>query len=251
MIDLLTLSKKEIKNFLKIRKQTLVPPIIMAVLYILIFWKFIWEQVNIIDGVSYINFIFPWLLMMSVIMWSYALTSFWFFSSKMFKSLEELLVSSISYSKIIIWFCIAWMVRWFLVGILVFLVSLILVDINIYSYFYLFLFIFLTSIVFSLAGLLNGIFAKNFDDVNVVPSFIITPLIYLGWVFYSIEMLSDFWKTLSQFNPILYMINGLRYAFIWISDVNIYISIAILLVFILVLYLASYFLLKKWYWIKS
>lgn len=251
MIDLLTLAEKEIKNFLKIWKQTLVPPVITAVLYILIFWKFIWEQVSIVPWISYINFIFPGLLMMSVIMWSYAITSFWFFSSKMFKSLEELLVSSISYRKIILWYCLAWITRWFLVWLLVFIVSLLLVNISIFSYFYLFLFIILTSIVFSLAWLLNWIFAKSFDDVNIVPSFIITPLIYLGWVFYSIDMLSPFWSSVSQFNPILYMINWLRYAFIWISDVNIYYSIAILVSLILILYFFCLYLLKKGYGIKT
>lgn len=251
MIDLLTLTKKEIINFLKIWKQTIVPPVISAVLYILIFWKFIWNQISDVDWVSYINYIFPWLLMMSVIMWSYALTSFWFFSSKMFKSLEELLVSSISYTKIIFWFCLAWIARGFLVWISVFLFSLLLVEISIYSYFYLFLFVFLTSLVFSLAGLLNWIFAKSFDDVNIVPSFVITPLIYLGWVFYSIDMLSPFWASLSQFNPILYMINGLRYAFIWVSDVNIYYSLIILVSLIIILFSFCLYLLKKWYWIKS
>jgi ABC-2 type transport system permease protein len=225
--------------------------VISAVLYILIFWKFIWEKITIIPWINYIDFIFPWLLMMSIIMWSYSLTSFWFFSSKMFKSIEELLVSSISYNKIIIWYCLAWISRWILVWISVFLVSLLLVQINITSYFYLFLFVFLTSIVFSLAWLLNWIFAKNFDDVNIFPSFVITPLIYLGWVFYSIDMLSPFWQYLSQFNPILYMINWLRYAFIWFSDVNIYYSIIILITFIIVLYSLCLYLLKKWYWIKS
>lgn len=251
MTDLLTLTKKEILNFLKIWKQTIVPPVISAVLYILIFWKFIWEQISIVEWISYIDFIFPWLLMMSIIMWSYSLTSFWFFSSKMFKSIEELLVSSISYKKIIIWFCLAWISRWFFVWVSVFLVSLFLIKININSYFYLFLFIFLTSIVFSLAWLLNWIFAKNFDDVNIFPSFVITPLIYLGWVFYSVDMLSDFWRNLSQFNPILYMINWLRYAFIWFSDVNIYYSIIILVTFIILLYSFCLYLLKKWYGIKS
>jgi len=251
MIDLITLSKKEIINFLKIWKQTIVPPVISAVLYILVFWKFLWEQISVLEWVSYLNFIFPGLLMMSIIMGSYSLTSFWFFWAKMFKNLEELLVSSISYRNIIFWFCLAWIFRWFLVWLAVFLVSLFFVDISIFSYFYLFLFIFLTSIVFSLAGLLNWIFARNFDDINIIPSFVITPLIYLGWVFYSVNMLSPFWQSLSQFNPILYMINGLRYAFIWISDVNIYYSIIILISFIFILYFFCLHLLKKWYGIKS
>ncbi len=251
MIDLLTLAKKEIKNFLKIWKQTLVPPVITIVLYILIFGKFIWEQVSIVPWVSYMEFIFPGLLMMSIIMWSYALTSFGFFSAKMFKNLEELLVSPITNNKIIIGYTLAWVTRGLLVWLIVFIVSLFFMDASVHNIYYLFLFIILTSILFSLAGLLNWIFARNFDDVNIIPSFIIQPLIYLWWVFYSTSMLSPFWQTLSQFNPILYMINWLRYAFIWISDVNIYTSIAIILIFIILLYLAILYLLIRWKGIRE
>jgi ABC-2 type transport system permease protein len=229
----------------------LLPPVITAVLYILIFWKFIWDQVTVIEGVSYMSFIFPGLLMMSVIMGSYALTSFWFFWAKMFKHLEELLVSPISNNKIIIWYCLAWVTRWTMVWLLVFLVWSFIVDIHIFSYIYLFIFIFLTSIVFSLAGLFNWIFARNFDDVNIIPSFIITPLIYLGWVFYSISMLSPFWQEISKYNPVLYMVNWLRYAFIWESDVNIVTSIIILFSFLIMLYSWVLYLLKKGKWIKS
>jgi ABC-2 type transport system permease protein len=251
MTDLLTLTHKEIKNFLKIWKQTLIPPVITIVLYILIFGKFIWDQISVIPGISYMDFIFPGLLMMSVIMWSYALTSFWFFSAKMFKNLEELLVSPITNNKIIIGFCLAWMTRWLLVWFLVLLVSLFFVDFSVNSYPLVFLFVILTSLLFSLAWLLNWIFARNFDDVNIIPSFIITPLIYLWWVFYSVDMLSPFWQELSKLNPILYMINGLRYAFIWVSDVNVYTSIIIIVSFIVFLYLFVLFLLKKWNWIRS
>ncbi len=251
MRDLFTLTGKEVKNFLKIWKQTLLPPVITAILYILIFWKFIWDQVTVIEWVSYMNFIFPWLLMMSVIMGSYALTSFWFFWAKMFKHIEELLVSPMSNNKIILWYCLAWLTRWTIVWILVFTVSSFIVDISIFSYFYFFIFLFLTSIVFSLAWLFNWIFAKSFDDVNIIPSFIITPLIYLWWVFYSINMLPDFWKDISQFNPILYMINGLRYAFLWESDVNIVTSLIILISLLIVLYAGVYYLLVRGKGIKN
>lgn len=251
MRDVFTLVEKEVVNFLKIWKQTLLPPVITAILYILIFWKFIWDQITIIEWVSYMNFIFPWLLMMAVIMGSYALTSFWFFWAKMFKNIEELLVSPISNNKIILWYCLAWVTRWTIVWVLVFIASSFIVDISIYNYVYFFLFLFLTSIVFSLAGLFNWIFAKNFDDVNIIPSFIITPLIYLWGVFYSIEMLSPFWQNVSQFNPILYMINGLRYAFLWESDVNVFTSLVILILFLVILYCGVLYLLIKGKGIKS
>ncbi len=251
MTDLFTLVLKLSKGFLKIWKQTLLPPVITAILYILIFWKFLWTQINIWGWVSYMSFIFPGLLMMSIIMWSYSLTSFNFLAWKMFRNLEEILVSPMSYNKIIIWFCIAWMFRGIMVWVLVFIFSSFIVDIEVYSYLYMFFFIFLTSAVFSLAGLLNWIFANNFDDVNIIPSFIMTPLIYLGWVFYSISVLSPFWQEVSKFNPILYMINWLRYSFIWISDVDVWFSLSILLFFLVSLYLLVLFLIKRGRGIKS
>ena len=197
------------------------------------------------------EFIFPWLLMMSVIMWSYALTSFGFFTAKMFKNLEELLVSPITNNRIILGYCLAGMTRWITIWAIVVLLSFFFMDFSVQNYFLLFLFIILASATFSLAWLLNWIFAKNFDDVNIIPSFLITPLIYLGWVFYSTSMLSPFWQEVSKFNPILYMINWLRYAFIWVSDVNVYISIIILVIFIVVFYIFILHLLKVSKGIKS
>lgn len=251
MTDLLTLAWKEIKNFLKIWKQTLLPPVITVILYILIFWKFIWDQVTVIEWVRYMDFIFPGLLMMSIIMWSYYLTSFWFFTAKMFKNIEELLVSPISNNKIILWYTIAWIARGVIAWVLVFIVSLFFIELKVNSYFYIVLFILLTSTVFSLAWLLNWLYARNFDDVNIIPNFVITPLIYLWWVFYSIEMLSPLWQEVSKFNPILYMINWLRYAFIWVSDVNVWVSVVILVVFIIVLYSWILYLLRKGKGIRS
>lgn len=252
MTDVLTLAWKEIYNFLKIWKQTIVPSIMTAVLYILIFGKFLWEQISAIDGVSYIHYIFPWLLMMSVIMWSYSITAFWFFSAKMFKNLEELLVSPISKNRIIIWYVLAWIARWMLVGLSVFFVaSFFIENVSVESPLLALLFALLTSIAFSLAGLVNAIFANNWDDVNLIPNFVITPMIYLGGVFYSVSMLWEFWQTLSQFNPVLYMINWLRHAFLWQSDVNIYVSFAILFSFIVGLYILVLYLLKKWFRIRS
>ena len=251
MRDLQTLITKEVARFLRIWKQTLIPPVITIVLYLLIFWKFIWEKISIIDGVNYIDFIFPGLLMMSVIMSSYANTSGSFFGSKFQKYIEELFVSPISHIKILIWFCIWWMIRWILVGLLVFITWWFMVDLQIYSYFYTFLFLILTSILFSLAWLLNWIFAKSFDDINIVPSFFITPMIYLGWVFYSITLLSPAWQMVSKVNPILYMVNWLRYGFLGISDVDIFISIVIIVLFIITFTLINLHLLKKGYWIRS
>ena len=251
MYGLITLTKKEIQRFLRIWKQTLLPPIITTILYLLIFWKFIWERIWEIGNVDYINFIFPGLIMMAVIINSYGNSSSSFFWGKFQRSIEELFVSPMSTGSILFGYVFWAMVRWILIWILVFLTGFFMTDITIHSYFYMFVFLILTSGLFALAWLLNAIFAKSFDDVNVIPSFVITPMIYLGWVFYSIDFLSDFWQTVSQFNPILYMVNGLRYAFIGHSDVNIFISIAILLIFITLLTLLNLHFLRKWYGIKS
>lgn len=251
MYGLITLTKKEIQRFLRIWKQTLLPPIITTILYLLIFWKFIWERIWEIGNVDYINFIFPGLIMMAVIINSYGNSSSSFFWGKFQRSIEELFVSPMSTGSILFGYVFWAMVRWILIWILVFLTGFFMTDITIHSYFYMFVFLILTSGLFALAWLLNAIFAKSFDDVNVIPSFVITPMIYLGWVFYSIDFLSPFWQSVSQFNPILYMVNGLRYAFIGHSDVNIFISIAILLIFITLLTLLNLHFLKKWYGIKS
>jgi ABC-2 type transport system permease protein len=251
MIDLITLINKEVFRFMRVWKQTLIPPVVTIVLYLLIFWKFIWDKISIIEWVNYIDFIFPWLLMMAVIMASYQNTSSSFFWSKFQHSIEELFVSPISHAKILIWFCVWAVLRSIIVWWLIFLVWIFMVDLSIYNYFYLFLFIILSSLLFALLWLVNAIYAKSFDDIAVIPSFVITPLIYLGWVFYSTTLLSDFWQTISSVNPILYMVNWLRYAFIWISDVNIFYAIAMLIFFIIVLIILNLVLLKKWHWIKN
>lgn len=251
MIDLYTLARKEVMRFMRVWKQSLIPPVVNTFLYLVIFGSFIGSQLREIDGVKYMDFIIPWLIMMSVISSSYMNTSFSFFISKLHKNIEELFVSPISNIKILLWFVIWWVARWFIVWLLVFLLTLIFTDVQIFSYFYFFIFLFLTSVLFSLAGLLNGIYAKTFDHVSMVPTFVITPLVYLWGVFYSITMLWDFWQTLSKTNPILYMINGFRYGYIWITDVNIFVSLSIVLIFILILFFWIYNLLKKWYWIRN
>ncbi|MDD2870921.1 MAG: ABC transporter permease [Candidatus Gracilibacteria bacterium] len=251
MTDLITLVNKEVTRFLRIWKQTLLPPVITIVLYLLIFGKFIGSQIQIIDGVNYIDFIFPGLLMMSVIMASYGNTSSSFFGAKFQKSIEELFVSPISHTKILLGFCIGGILRGMLVGILVFITGWFMVDIHIYSYFYTILFLIFTSALFSLAGILNAIYAKSFDDINIIPSFFITPMVYLGGVFYSISLLSPTWQIISRANPILYMVNGLRYGFLGISDVDVFVSMSIILIFLVFFFVFGLYLLGKGYGIKS
>ncbi|NVP17270.1 ABC transporter permease [Candidatus Gracilibacteria bacterium] len=251
MIDLITLINKEVSRFIRIWKQTLLPPIVTIVLYLLIFGKFIGNQISIIPGVNYIDFIFPGLLMMSVIMASYQNTSSSFFGSKFQHNIEELFISPISHIKILLGFCIGGVIRGIMVGGLVFIVTLFMTEINISNIFLIFLFLILSSILFSMLGLFNAIFAKSFDDISIIPSFVITPLIYLGGVFYSTSLLSPFWQNISHLNPILYMVNGIRYGFIGISDVNINLAIIILIFFITILSYLNLYLLKKGHGIKN
>ena len=251
MRDVITLTSKEIARFFRVWKQTLIPPVITTSLYLLIFGKFIWDRINIVDGIAYIDFIFPGLLMMSVIMAAYQNTSSSFFGSKFQKSIEELFVSPISYPKIMFGFCTGAVLRALIVWLLVFIVGYFMADVKIYNYFYTFVFLILGSFLFALMWLFNGIFAKSFDDIAIIPTFVITPLIYLGWVFYSIELLSPFWQWISLFNPILYMVNGLRFGMIGFTDINVITAIGILVVFIVVLSAWILYLLKKGYGIRS
>ena len=251
MIDLYTLTSKEVARFMRVWKQTLVPPVITTVLYLAIFWKFIGDRVDVIEGVNYIDFLFPGLLMMAVIMAAYQNTSSSFFGSKFQKSIEELFVSPMAYWKILLGFCAWAMLRAMIVAGLVFAAAAFMTDIQIQNYFLAAVFIFLSALLFALLGLYNWLYAKSFDDIALIPTFLITPLIYLWGVFYPISILPDFWQTVSQFNPILYMISGLRYAFIGQSDVSIYLSFGILIFFIILLITIILYLLKKWYGIRS
>ncbi len=251
MIDLYTLTMKEVSRFLRVWKQTLVPPVITIVLYLWIFWKFIGDRISVVEGVSYIDFIFPGLLMMAVIMAAYQNTSSSFFGAKFQKSIEELFVSPMAYWKILLGFCAGAMLRAMMVAGLVFAAAAFMTDISISNIPLAITFIFLSALLFALLWLFNGLYAKSFDDIALIPTFLITPLIYLGWVFYPISILPDFWQIVSQFNPILYMIWGLRYAFIGTSEISIYVSLWILITFITLLITVILYLLKKWYGIRS
>jgi len=251
MIDLYTLTSKEVSRFMRVWKQTLVPPVITIVLYLGIFWKFIWDRISVVEWVSYIDFIFPGLLMMAVIMAAYQNTSSSFFGSKFQKSIEELFVSPMAYWKILLGFCAWAMLRAMIVAGLVFAIAAFMTDIYIENFLLAFAFIFLSALLFALLWLYNGLYAKSFDDIALIPTFLITPLIYLWGVFYPISILPPFWQIVSQFNPILYMIEWLRFAFIWQSEINIYLSFGILIFFISWLIAIILLLLKKWYWIRS
>ena len=191
------------------------------------------------------EFIVPGLIMMSTITSSYSNVSSSFFSQKFQKNIEELLVAPVP-THVIIWgFVFGGLGRSILVGTLVTIISLFFVPLHVYSWVIVVLTLVMTAILFSLAGLLNGIFAQSFDDVSIVPTFVLQPLTYLGGVFYSISMLPPIWQTISKVNPIVYMISGFRYGFLGTIDVPIFLSIGILVLFIVVLYSVCWYLIQK------
>lgn len=240
-----SLAVKETNRYLRIWVQTLVPPVITTSLYFIIFGKMIGGRIGEMGGFSYMEFIVPGLIMMSAITSSYANVSSSFFSQKFQKNIEELLVAPVP-THVIIWgFVIGGLGRSVLVGTLVTIISLFFVPLHVYSWSMVVLTLLMTAILFSLAGLLNGIFAKSYDDVSIVPTFVLQPLTYLGGVFYSISMLPPIWQAVSKINPIVYMISGFRYGFLGAIDVPIFFSIFILVVFILVLYSVCWYLIEK------
>lgn len=240
-----SLAVKETNRYLRIWVQTLVPPVITTSLYFVIFGKMIGGRIGDMGGFSYMEFIVPGLIMMSAITSSYANVSSSFFSQKFQKNIEELLVAPVP-THIIIWgFVIGGLGRSFLVGTLVTIISLLFVPLNVVSWPIVIITLLMTAILFSLAGLINGIFAQSYDDVSIVPTFVLQPLTYLGGVFYSISMLPPFWQGVSKVNPIVYMISGFRYGFLGIEDVSITVSFTIIIIFIVVLYSVCWYLISK------
>ncbi len=236
---------KEINRFLRIWIQTLVPPVITMSLYFVIFGNLIGSRIGDMSGFSYMSFIVPGLIMMSVITNSYSNVASSFFSAKFQRNVEELLVAPVP-NYIIIWGYVGGgVVRGLMVGFLVTCVSLFFVDLQIFNIFVLILSVICTSILFSIGGLLNAIFARSFDDISIIPTFVLTPLTYLGGVFYSISLLPDFWQGVSHFNPVFYMINAFRYGFLGIADVSLIWSFSVIGAFIVALYSLVALLLKK------
>uniref|UniRef100_A0A3B0M1M9 Transport permease protein n=1 Tax=Arsenophonus endosymbiont of Trialeurodes vaporariorum TaxID=235567 RepID=A0A3B0M1M9_9GAMM len=236
---------KEITRFARIWVQTLLPPVITMSLYFIIFGSLIGSRIGNMDGVNYMQFIVPGLIMMSVITNAYANVCSSFFGAKFQKSIEELLVAPVPTHIVIIGFVGGGVARGVLVGLLVTLVSLFFIPLHIYSLWVVIITVLMTVILFSLAGLVNAIFAKTFDDISIIPTFVLTPLTYLGGVFYSLSLLPEFWQMVSKLNPIVYMISGLRYGFLGISDVELSITLSVLVIFIVILYAITWYLFEK------
>jgi len=245
-VTLWTLTSKEIRRFMRIWIQTLVPPAVTMSLYFVIFGSLIGPRIGEMDGFDYVQFMIPGLIMMSVITNSYANVVSSFYSVKFQKSIEELLISPMPNWIILLGFILGGVCRGVLVGIIVFFVSLIFYpEFEIINPVLTILVLFLTSILFSLMGFINAVFADSFDDISVIPTFVLTPLIYLGGVFYSINILPDLWRSISMANPMLYVVNTFREGMLGISDVSILFSLSMIILFIFLFTILSLYLLNK------
>jgi ABC-2 type transport system permease protein len=246
-----TIVVKEVLRFMRIWIQTVLPPAVTTALYFVIFGKLIGEQIGEMDGYRYIDFIVPGLILMSVISNSYANVVSSFYSSKFQRHIEELLISPVPNAVILAGYVSGGVARGIVVGITVTLVSMFFSDWQIYSYGITLLVFVLTSMLFAMGGFINAIYANSFDDISIVPTFVLTPLTYLGGVFYSISMLPEFWQKMSLFNPVFYMINAFRYGLIGTSDISMPLAFGIIIGFIILLAAFSLSLLRRGVGIKS
>jgi len=239
-----TILRKEIKRFTRIWVQTLLPPVITMALYFVIFGKLIGSRIGVMDGFSYLQFVAPGLIMMAVLTNAYANVVSSFFSAKFQRSVEEVLVSPTPNYVILLGYTMGGVARGLCVGILVTLMSLAFTHLHIHSWLITLTIVLLTSMLFSLAGFINAVYANTFDDVSIVPTFILTPLTYFGGVFYSISLLPEVWQHISRLNPILHMVNAFRYGILGISDINITHAVIGLSLGVIVLFAISLHLLK-------
>ncbi|MFQ5644883.1 MAG: ABC transporter permease [Thiogranum sp.] len=245
-----TIVIKEVLRFSRIWVQTIIPPVITISLYFVIFGNLIGSQIGDMDGFRYMDYIVPGLIMMAVITNSYANVVSSFYGTKFHHHIEEMLVSPLPCYLIVLGFVTGGIARGLTVGMAVTGVSMFFTELSFYNPWVIVSTVILTSALFALAGLLNGIFAKSFDDISIIPTFVLTPLTYLGGVFYSISMLPEFWQNVSRINPILYMVNTFRYGFLGISDLGIGLSYAIIAGFIITLYSCAIYLLRTGYGIR-
>jgi len=246
-----TLLAKEIVRFSRIWIQTVLPSAISTTLYFVIFGRLIGERIGPMDGFAYLDFIVPGLVLMGVITNAYSNVASSFYSSKFSRYLEELLIAPVPNWVILAGFVAGGVARGLVVGIAVTLVALVFTRIEIHSYGITLLVFILTAVLFALVGFINAVYANSFDDISIIPTFVLTPLTYLGGIFYSIELLPAFWQNLSLANPVLYMVNAFRFGLLGVSDIPLGVAFAIILGCIVVLTLYSLRLLRRGVGIKT
>ncbi len=252
LVALQTLVRREIVRIMRIWTQTLIPPAITMTLYFVVFGKLIGSRIGVIEGgFSYIQYIVPGLVMMSIITNSYGNISSSFFGAKFSRSVEEMLVSPMPNWVILLGYVIGAVVRGLVVGALVLLIALFFTSLHVKHPLITFLSVLLGATIFSLAGFVNAVFAKKFDDIALVPTFVLTPLTYLGGVFYSINMLREPWQAISRINPILYMVNAFRFGVLGITDVDIWVAFAVMLAFVAGLSIVALQLLQRGIGLRS
>ena len=245
IVALQTIVRKEVTRVLRIWIQTVVPPAITMTLYFIIFGNLIGRRIGTMGGFDYMQYIAPGLIMMSVITNSYGNVVSSFFGAKFGRHLEEMLISPMSNGTIIIGHVAGGVLRGVLVGLLVTIIALFFTRLEVQHPFITISIVLLSSTVFALAGFINAVFAKKFDDISIIPTFVLTPLTYLGGVFYSISLLPEFWQKVSLANPILYMVNAFRYGILGVSDIGIGRAYAILLTFVVLLFVGCQQLMKR------
>ncbi len=250
-VALYTLTRKEIIRFFRIWTQTLLPSPISIVLYFVIFGSLIGPRIGEIEGYDYIDYIAPGLIMMAVINNSFSNVVASFYGAKFQRNIEEMYVAPMSTWIILLGFTIGGIARGFIVGMIVTAVALFFTHLQMQHAGVVVLVVFATSMLFSLAGLINAIFSRKFDDINIIPTFVLTPLTYLGGVFYSITMLPMIWQKISYFNPLLYMINAFRYGMLGISDVPVTISVGFILLANVLCFVWAWWLLARGTGIKA
>lgn len=250
-IALRTITRREIQRFLRIWTQTLLPSPISIILYFAIFGGLIGPRIGAIDGYNYVQYIAPGLIMMAVINNAFSNVVASFYGAKFQKSIEEMLVSPMSNWVILVGYTLGGIARGCVVGLIVTLVALFFTKLHMTHVGLTLSIVLLTATLFSLAGFINAMFSKKFDDINIIPTFILTPLTYFGGVFYSVTMLGPFWQKVSYFNPILYMVNAFRYGMMGVSDVPIQFSISALVGLNILLFLTAWHLLVKGVGLKT
>lgn len=251
LVALKTIARREVARILRIWGQTLVPPAITMTLYFLIFGNLIGSRIGTMDGISYMDFIVPGLVMMAIIQNAYGNISSSFFGAKFGRHVEELLVSPMPNWVILGGYVGGGVLRGLMVGGIVMVIAMLFTKVRVPHPFITLATVFLGAVIFSLAGFVNAVYAKKFDDIAIVPTFILTPLTYLGGVFYSVKLLPDWAEAATHLNPIFYMVNAFRYGLLGQSDVSMVTAFGLMLFFVVALGALGLWLLKRGVGLRS